>query len=114
MNNRRVDARMIRAFLASGATGVVIYVIVIVGALPLLTRRLTSEQIDWLRGAFNAHPWVVLGSITIIAAILALPVLVAFRIAHGPFDRSIRSAVRLVPDPERPARPEQPERPERP
>jgi len=84
MNNRRVDARTVRALLASVTTGVVIYLIVIRGALPLLTRRLTSEQIDWLRGAFNAHPWVVLGSITMIAAILALPVLVAFRIVYGP------------------------------
>jgi hypothetical protein len=84
MNNRRIDARMVRALLASVTTGVVIYLIVIRGALPLLTRRLTSEQIDWLRGAFNAHPWVVLGSITMIAAILALPVLVAFRIVYGP------------------------------
>ena len=84
MNIRRIDARMVRALLASVTTGVVIYLIVIRGALPLLTRRLTSEQIDWLRGAFNAHPWVVLGSITMIAAILALPVLVAFRIVYGP------------------------------
>jgi hypothetical protein len=84
MNNRRVDARMVRAFLASVATGVVVYLIVIRGALPLLTRRLTSEQIEWLRGAFNDHPWVVLGSIAIIAMILALPVLVAFRIVYGP------------------------------
>lgn len=80
---------MVRALLASVATGVVVYLIVIRGALPLLTRRLTSAQIEWLRGAFNDHPWVVLTSIAIIAAILALPVLVAFRIVYGPFDRSI-------------------------
>jgi hypothetical protein len=84
MNNRRVDARMVRAFLASVATGIVVYLIVIRGALPLLTRRLTSEQIDWLRSAFDAHPWAVLSSIAIIAAILALPVLAAFRIVYGP------------------------------
>ena len=80
MNNRRVDARMVRALLASVATGVVVYLIVIRGALPLLTRRMTTEQIQWLRNAFDDHAWVVLGSIAIIAAILALPVLVAFRI----------------------------------
>jgi predicted nucleic acid-binding protein len=84
MNKRRVDERLVRAFLASVATGVVVYLIVIRGALPLLTRRLTSEQIEWLRSAFDAHPWVVLGSIAMIAAILALPVLVAFRIVYGP------------------------------
>ena len=84
MNNLRVDARMVRALLASVATGLVVYLLVIRGALPVLRRRLTSEQIDWLRGAFKAHPWVVLGSITMIAAILALPVLAAFRIVYGP------------------------------
>jgi hypothetical protein len=84
MNNPRVDQRMVRALLASAATGVVVYLIVIRGALPLLTRRLTSEQIDWLRSAFDAHPWAVLGSIATVAAILALPVLVAFRIVYGP------------------------------
>jgi hypothetical protein len=83
MNNPRVDERMVRALLASVATGVVVYLIVIRGALPLLTRRLTSEQIEWLRSAFNDHPWVVLGSVAITAAILALPVLVAFRIVYG-------------------------------
>jgi len=75
---------MVRALLASVATGVVLYLIVIRGVLPFLTRRLTSEQIEWLRGVFNAHPWAVLGSIATIAAILALPVLVAFRIVYGP------------------------------
>ena len=80
MYNRRVDARMVRALLASVATGIVVYLIVIRGALPLLTRRMTTEQIQWLRNAFDDHAWVVLGSIAIIAAILALPVLVAFRI----------------------------------
>jgi len=84
MNNRRVDARMVRALLASVATGIVVYLIVIRGALPLLTRRMTTEQIQWLRNAFDDHAWVVLGSIAIIAAILALPVLVAFRIVYGP------------------------------
>ena len=75
---------MIRAFLASVATGVVVYLIVIRGALPLLTRRLTSDQIEWLRTAFDAYPWAVLGGIAIIAAILALPVLMVFRIVYGP------------------------------
>jgi NADH:ubiquinone oxidoreductase subunit 4 (subunit M) len=84
MNNQRVDARMVGAFLASVATGIVLYLIVIRGALPVLTWRLTSEQIDWLRSALATHPWVVLGSIAIVVATLALPVLVAFRIVYGP------------------------------
>ena len=84
MNSPRVDQRMVRALLASIVIGFVVYLIVIRGALPLLTRRLTSEQIDSLRSAFTDHPWVVLCTIAIIAAILALPVLVAFRIVYGP------------------------------
>jgi Family of unknown function (DUF6338) len=80
----RVDERrLVRALLASTATGAVVYLLVVRGALPL-TQRLTSGQIDWLRSAFRDHPWMVLGSIAIIAAILALPVLAAFRIAYGP------------------------------
>jgi hypothetical protein len=90
MNNRRVDERMIRAFLASVVTGIVVYLIVTRGALPLLTRRLTSEQIDWLRSAFDDHPRVVLGSIALTAAILALPVLAAFRITYGPMKEQWR------------------------
>jgi len=90
MNNRRVDARMVRAFLASVAMGVVVYLIVIRGALPLLARRLTPDQVDWLRSAFDAHPWMVLGSIAMIAAILALPVLGAFRIVYGPMKNDWR------------------------
>jgi hypothetical protein len=88
MNNPRVDARMVRALLVSVATGVVIYLIVIRGALPLLARRLTSEQINWLRSVFNDHPRVVLGTIASIAAILALPVVVAFRIVYGSWGRN--------------------------
>jgi hypothetical protein len=84
MNNPRADPRIVRALLASVTTGVVVYLMVIRGALPLLTRRLTAEQIEWLRSAFNNHPWVVLGSIAIIAGILALPVLLSFRIVYGP------------------------------
>ena len=102
MNNPRVDQqRTVRALLASLATGIVVYLIAIRGALPLLTQRLTAEQIDWLRRVFNDHPWMVLGGLAIVAAILALPVLAAFRIVYGPMkghwrrsrsDRSIRSA----------------------
>jgi hypothetical protein len=75
---------MVRALLASVATGVVVYLIVIGGALPLLVRRLTPAQINWLRSAFQSHPWAVLGSIAVVAAVLASPVLLAFRIVYGP------------------------------
>ena len=81
----RVDnRRLVRALLASTAIGVAVYLLVVRGALPLLRQRLTSGQIDWLRSAFRDHPGMVLGSIAIVAAILALPVLAAFRIAYGP------------------------------
>src|SRR5262245_8360552 len=90
----RVDERrLVRALLAGTATGVVVYLLVVRGALPLLTRRLTSRQIDWLRAAFRDHTWMVLGSISIIAAILALPVLAAFRVAYGPMSGQWRRSL---------------------
>jgi len=87
MNSPRVDARMVRAFLASVATAVVVYLVVIRGTLPLVTRRLTSEQVDWLRRGFNDHPWMALSSVTIVALLLALPALAAFRIVYGSWGR---------------------------
>ena len=75
---------MLRAFVASFAAGVVVYVLVVRAALPAIARTLTPEQIEWLRRAFATHPWVVLASIMLIATVLALPVLLAFRLAFGP------------------------------
>lgn len=76
--------RLVRAFFASVATAVVIYVLVVRVALPAVARSLTPGQIDWLRRAFAAHPWLVMSSTMVVALILALPVLIAFRLAYGP------------------------------
>jgi len=76
--------RLVRAFVASVAAAVVIYVLVVRGGLPAVARSLTPGQIDWLRQAFTTHPWVVMSSIMVVALVLALPVLIAFRLAYGP------------------------------
>jgi NADH:ubiquinone oxidoreductase subunit 2 (subunit N) len=70
--------RLINALLASAATGAVIYVLVMHVALPWLQTRLTEAQIEWLRRAFADHPFIVLGTIVVTAAVLGLPVLLAF------------------------------------
>ena len=76
--------RLVRAFVASVATAVVIYVLVVRVGLPAVARSLTPGQIDWLRQAFTTHPWVVMSSIMVVALVLAFPVLIAFRLAYGP------------------------------
>jgi len=82
--------RLARAIAASAVTGMAIYVLVVRVALPLLEARLTRPQNDWLRQAFEAHPSAVLVTIGAIAAMLALPVLVAFRWTYGPLRRPSR------------------------
>jgi len=76
--------RTIRAFVASVVTALVVYVLVVRVGLPAVARSLTPGQIDWLRQAFTTHPWVVMSSIMAVALVLALPVLIAFRLAYGP------------------------------
>ncbi len=78
------QSRLLRAFLASTATVCAIYLMVTYWALPELEARLTPEQVEWLRQAFVRHPVAVLGTLVAIAAILALPVLLAFRLVYGP------------------------------
>ena len=82
--------RLARAIAASAATGAAIYTLVIRFALPAVEARLTREHVDWLRQAFDRHPVAVLGSIVLIAAVLALPVLGVFRWAYGPLRPSSR------------------------
>ncbi|HEY3157732.1 MAG TPA: hypothetical protein VGJ78_02130 [Vicinamibacterales bacterium] len=65
--------RTIRAFVASVATGLVVYVLVVRVALPAVARSLSPEQIEWLRRAFLTHPWLVMSAILVIAMVLALP-----------------------------------------
>ena len=81
--------RLIRAWVASVVTGVVIYYLVIRLGLPALSNHLTDAQVEWLRIQFRAHPARVMASIAAAAAILALPVLAAFRLAYGPFRASV-------------------------
>ena len=76
-------ARLLRALLASVGTGAAL-LLALRGVMRLAARRLTDAQIDWLRRAFNQHPWLVLGTITGMSLLLASPVLIAFRIAFGP------------------------------
>jgi uncharacterized membrane protein YcjF (UPF0283 family) len=76
--------RTIRALAASVATGVAVYVTVVRLGLPSIARSLSPEQVDWLRRAFATHPWLVMSSAMVMALALALPVLIAFRLAFGP------------------------------
>ena len=76
-------ARLLRALLASLATGAVL-LLAFRAAMPVIARRLTDDRIEWLRDAFNQHPWLVLGTIPLISLLLATPVLIAFRMAFGP------------------------------
>ena len=80
----RPEPRLLRALVASAATGCAIYLIVLRVALPELVARLTPEQADWIRQAFVRHPAAVLGTIAAIAALLALPVVGVFRFVFGP------------------------------
>jgi hypothetical protein len=82
--------RLARAIAASAATGAAIYTLVVRVALPTLEARLTRENVDWLRQAFDRHPATVLGVIVVIAAVLALPVLGVFRWIYGPLRVSSR------------------------
>jgi len=86
--------RTIRALAASVATGVAVYVIVVRVALPSIARSLSSEQVDGLRRAFATHPWLVMSSVMVTALVLALPVLIAFRLAFGPMRGAWRRPLR--------------------
>ena len=86
--------RTIRALAASVATGVAVYVMVVRVALPSIARSLSSEQVDRLRRAFATHPWLVMSSLMVIALVLALPVLIAFRLAFGPMRGEWRRPLR--------------------
>jgi hypothetical protein len=75
--------RLLLALVASAATGVIIYLLVM-QVLPGMIARLTQVDIEWLRKAFTEHPLVVLGVILVFAAVLAAPVFVVFRWVYGP------------------------------
>ena len=75
---------LLLATVASAATGGVIYLLVMHILLPSLQAWLTPAHIEWLREAFADHPLMVLGVITLMAAVLAAPVFVVFRWVYGP------------------------------
>ena len=77
--------RLLRAFLASTATGVIVYFLVTRLALPALASKLSPEGREWLRHAWAGHPYWVLIGVVAISAFAALPVLITFRLVHGPF-----------------------------
>ena len=76
--------RLAAAMLASVAVGAAIYWLVIVRGLPALAHRLSDEQILALRDGFWTHPFRLLSSMLLAVAVLALPVLVVFRLVYGP------------------------------
>ena len=75
---------MFRATMASAATGTVIYLLVMHWVLPAVQTRLTPAQVEWLRQALMDHTVAVLGVILAFAAVLGLPLLMAFRWVYGP------------------------------
>ena len=79
-----IRRRLLLAIVASAATGVIIYVLVMHVVLPGVQAQLTPAHIEWLREAFTDHPLVVLSVITLMAAVLAAPVFVVFRWVYGP------------------------------
>jgi hypothetical protein len=80
--------RLLLAIVGSAATGVIIYVLVMHVAMPAVEGRLSPAHFAWLREAFANHPLVVLGVITLIAAVLAAPVLGVFRWVYGPLGQT--------------------------
>jgi hypothetical protein len=79
-----IRRRLLLALVASASTGVIIYVLVMHVLLPGVQARLTPAHIEWLREAFADRPLVVVGAITLIAAVLAAPVFGIFRWVYGP------------------------------
>lgn len=78
MDNRIEPRRAIPALAAAAITGVVIYVLTMYVALPGLADRTPQTQVEWLRQAITDHPFLVMGAVLWISALLGLPVLAAF------------------------------------
>ena len=82
------ERRPIAALGASVAVGAAIYWLVIVHGLPALAHRLTDGQVLALRDTLRLHPIRFAASVLAGAAVLALPVLLVFRLVYGPFTRT--------------------------
>ena len=76
--------RLVAAMLASIAMGAAIYWLVIVHGLPWLVHRLTDAQVLALRESLRSRPLPLLGAVLAAVAVLALPVLLVFRLVYGP------------------------------
>ena len=79
--------RLLRAGIASAATGSVIYLLVMHLVFPQIAAHLSSAQVEWLGQALARHPAAVLAAVVCIAALLGLPVIGVFRWVHGPLTR---------------------------
>ncbi len=84
----RGGGRLAAAMLVSVAVGAAIYWLVIVRGLPALAHRLSDEQILTLRDSLRIHPFRVLGAVLVAAGVLALPLLLVFRLVYGPLTGS--------------------------
>lgn len=93
MADERDIRRVVQAFSASLATGLVIYLLVIHIALPRLADNLTAENREWLHDAFARHPIWVLMAIVGFSALSALPVLGVFRWVYGPLRRKSSGSI---------------------
>jgi hypothetical protein len=80
----KMRRQLLIATVASVATGVIIYLLVMQIVLPGVLARLTPADIEWLRAALTERPLVVLGAIVALAAVLAIPVFGVFRWVYGP------------------------------
>jgi len=84
MTRRSDGRRLAAAMLVSVAVGAAIYWFAIVRGLPAVAHRLSDEQILALRDGLRTHPFRMLGAVLVAAGVLALPVLVVFRLVYGP------------------------------
>jgi hypothetical protein len=85
MEGERVPGRrLVAAMLASVAVAALIYWLVIVHGLPRLVHGLTDAQVLALRDTLRTRPLRLVGAVLAAAAVLALPVLLVFRLVYGP------------------------------
>ena len=88
------ERRLVAAMLASAVAGAVIYWLVIVRGLPAVVHGLTDVQVLALRDGLRTHPVRIAAGVLAAAAVLALPVLLVFRLVYGPFTGSRRASER--------------------
>jgi hypothetical protein len=82
--------RLLAAIAASAVAGALIYWFVITLGLPGLAERLAPPQIEWLRETARSHPGRLIAGVALASGLLALPVLLVFRVVYGPFTGAAR------------------------